>query len=67
MDKIYKSDVFRAIHEGAVDMYEVGGISDERMKEFDEMCLVAEAPHVSQPAHDTAVRRLYPVAVSTRR
>jgi DNA-binding transcriptional regulator YiaG len=60
MRSIYKNDVFRAIHEGAVDMYEVGAISDERMKKFDEMCLAAKSPRVSRPARDVADRRPSP-------
>jgi putative transcriptional regulator len=39
MGKIYKSEAFRAIHEGAVAMYEVGAISEERMREYDRACL----------------------------
>ncbi|MDR0322436.1 MAG: hypothetical protein LBI28_13120 [Treponema sp.] len=39
----YKSDAFEAIHEDAVSMYEIGAISEERMKEYDEMCLVKES------------------------
>ena len=45
----YKSDAFEAIHEDAVSMYEIGAISEERMKEYDEMCLVKE----SEPAYKT--------------
>jgi DNA-binding transcriptional regulator YiaG len=64
---IYKSDAFRAIHEGAVDMYEVGGISEARMKEFDEMCLIPEVLHVSRTARDVTVRRPSPVATPAHR
>jgi putative transcriptional regulator len=39
----YKSDAFEAIHEDAVAMYKAGAISRERMKEYDEMCLVQES------------------------
>ncbi|MDR1148231.1 MAG: XRE family transcriptional regulator [Spirochaetaceae bacterium] len=67
MDKIYKNDVFHAIHEGAVDMYEVGAISDERMKEYDEMCLAAKVPRVSRPARDAADCRPYPAGAPTHR
>jgi DNA-binding transcriptional regulator YiaG len=38
--KRYKSDAFEALHESMKDLYELGGISDERMREFDEACLV---------------------------
>jgi DNA-binding transcriptional regulator YiaG len=65
--KIYKSDAFRAIHEGAVDMYEVVGISEARMKEFDEMCFIPEVLHVSRTARDVPARRLSPVAAPAHR
>ena len=38
----YKSDAYEAIHEDAVADFDVGAISEERMKEYDEMCLVQE-------------------------
>ena len=44
----YKSDAFEAIHEDAVSMYEIGAISEERMKEYDEMCLAQE----SEPSYE---------------
>ena len=38
----YKSDAFEAIHEDAMADFEVGAISEARMREYDEMCLVQE-------------------------
>ena len=38
----YKSDAYEAIHENATAMYEIGAISEEKMREFNEMCLVQE-------------------------
>jgi DNA-binding transcriptional regulator YiaG len=38
----YKSEVYEVVHQDAVAMYKVGAISEERMKEYDEMCLVRE-------------------------
>jgi len=35
----YKSEAFAALHENAVAMYKVGGITEESMHEYDEMCL----------------------------
>ena len=38
------------LHQGAVDMHKLGIISDERMREYDEMCLEKPAvpvQHVS--------------------
>ena len=36
----YKSEIFEVLHENAVEMYKVGGITEASMREYDEMCLV---------------------------
>ena len=36
----YKSKILEMIHENASDNYEIGAISEARMHEYDEMCLV---------------------------
>ncbi|MDR0290599.1 MAG: XRE family transcriptional regulator [Treponema sp.] len=46
----YKSDAYEAIHEDAMAGFEVGAISEEKMKEYDEMCLVHES---SPPPYKT--------------
>ena len=38
----YKSEIYEVIHQDAVADFEVGAISEVRMREFDEMCLVQE-------------------------
>ena len=38
----YKSDILRTIHEGAIDKFAIGAISEARMREFDEMCLASD-------------------------
>jgi len=38
----YKSDAYEAIHEDAMADFEVGAISEARMRYYDEMCLVQE-------------------------
>ena len=40
MNAQYNSEAAEAIHESAQDLYEIGAISKDRMREFDEMCLV---------------------------
>jgi hypothetical protein len=65
MDKIYQSDILRAVYEGAVVMHEVGGISDARMKEYDKMCLVSEAPHVPSPANTFSPPLPFPVVAAS--
>ena len=38
----YESDILETIHESATEMFKIGAISEERMREFDEMCLADE-------------------------
>jgi len=35
----YKSDIFKVIHQDAVEMYKIGGITEASLREYDEMCL----------------------------
>ena len=39
----YKSEIKKVIHLEAVSMHKVGSISNEEMREYDEMCLVKSA------------------------
>jgi len=38
----YKSEIYEVLHQDAVADFEVGAISEARMREFDEMCLAQE-------------------------
>jgi len=38
----YKSEIYEVVHQDAVEMYKIGAISEERMKEYDKKCLVQE-------------------------
>ena len=38
----FKSDILQMIHENATTNYEIGAISEARMQEYNEMCLVVE-------------------------
>jgi len=49
MNKKYQSEAMQVIHEDMKGMQQLGIISDERMSEFDEMCLVNE-PETSYKA-----------------
>ncbi|MDR2192866.1 MAG: XRE family transcriptional regulator [Treponema sp.] len=42
MKKKYKSEILEVIYQDAKAMFEVGGISKERMREYDRDCLVEE-------------------------
>ena len=39
----YKSDILETIHENATANFEIGAISGERMREYDEMCLTEDS------------------------
>ncbi|GHV09173.1 hypothetical protein FACS189485_21470 [Spirochaetia bacterium] len=41
--KKYKSTAAKVIHESAIDLYKDGIITEARMKEFDQSCLVSTA------------------------
>ena len=42
MKRRYEHEAFQVIHEDMIGMHELGIISDARMREFDEMCLIQE-------------------------
>jgi len=39
----YKSEIYEVIHQDAMADFEVGAISEEKMREYDKMCLVQES------------------------
>ena len=38
----YKSEIYEVVHQDALANFEIGAISEARMKEYDEICLVQE-------------------------
>jgi len=40
---IYKSEIYEVIHQDATAMFEIGAISEAKMREFDKMCLIQES------------------------
>jgi len=48
----YKSDILETIHENATANFEIGAISEARMREYDEMCL-AEESETTQKVENT--------------
>ena len=38
----YRSDILEVIHESASEKFKIGAISEERMREYDKMCLSSE-------------------------
>jgi len=49
----YKSDILEAIHESATEKFQIGAISENRMREYDEMCLESETSQDNN-AHEYA-------------
>ena len=47
----YKSDILETIHENATANFRIGAISEEKMREYDEMCLEEETDAVKRTEH----------------
>jgi putative transcriptional regulator len=50
----YKSEIYEVVHQDATEMFKIGAISEERMREFDEMCLSPETDAVEASAAQKA-------------
>ena len=48
----YKSEIFEILHENAVEMYKIGGITEAEMREYDEVCLSPKAEQKSSPVYN---------------
>ena len=48
---IYKSEIYEVVHQDATAMFAIGAISEAKMREFDEMCLIQE-PGTVHPAEN---------------
>jgi uncharacterized protein YegP (UPF0339 family) len=59
MAKVYRSKALRALHETMSDLHAAGSLTDDKMKDFDAMCLVAEG------ATRAAMRRNRPLSFVT--
>jgi len=42
----YKSEIYEVVHQDATEMFKIGAISEARMREYDEMCLVQEPEEI---------------------
>ena len=51
----YKSEIYEVIHQDATADFEVGAISEARMKEYDDMCFVEEKPDADYAAEKSTV------------
>jgi putative transcriptional regulator len=50
----YKSEIYEVVHQDAVEMFKIGAISEDRMKEYDKKCLIQE-PETTPAASQTGV------------
>jgi DNA-binding transcriptional regulator YiaG len=57
----YKSEIYEVIHQDAVANFEVGAISEDQMREYDEMCLVREPRTANETAETTKMEYGSPV------
>ena len=54
----YKSDIYEVIHQSAIDKFEIGAISEARMREYDEMCLVKIPDPVYKAEQNKGIEKL---------
>ena len=47
----YKSEILEVLHENAVEMYKIGGITEASMREYDEMCLANPKTENKSPVY----------------
>jgi DNA-binding transcriptional regulator YiaG len=59
----YKSDILEVIHENATANFEIGAISEEKMREYDEMCLVEDSKTTQRTDSSEKVEHIDIVAV----
>jgi putative transcriptional regulator len=56
----YKSEILEVLHENAVEMYKIGGITEASMREYDEMCLASpNAEQESTPVYNENNKNVY--------
>jgi len=44
----YKSEIFEVIYQSAVEKFKIGAISESRMREYDEMCLMEKPEKIEK-------------------
>ena len=62
-DMKYKSDILEVIHENATANFEIGAISEERMREYDEMCLIEDSKTTQGTDNSKKIEHIDLVAV----
>jgi DNA-binding transcriptional regulator YiaG len=59
----YKSEICEVMHQDALADFEVGAISEARMREYDEMCLV-QTPQTARKAEHPEERQSITPAIA---
>ena len=59
----YKSDILEVIHENATANFEIGAISAEKMREYDEMCLIEDSTTTQKNNSSEKIEHIDLVAV----
>ena len=54
----FKSDIYEVIHESAVEKFKIGAISEARMQDYNEMCLVKEPETSYETENPTVLKRI---------
>jgi len=59
----YKSDILEVIHENATANFEIGAISEAKMREYDEMCLTEDSKTIRKTDNPEEIAHIDLVAV----
>jgi len=59
----YKSDILEVIHENATANFEIGAISEAKMREYDEMCLAEDSETIKRTDSTEKIANIDLVAV----
>ena len=59
----YKSDILEVIHENATANFEIGAISEAKMREYDEMCLAEDSKIIKKTDSPEEIAHINLVAV----
>jgi len=44
----YKSEIYEVIYQSAIEKYKIGAISESKLKEYDEMCLMEKPEKIKK-------------------
>ena len=60
---VYKSEIYEVIHQSAIEKFEIGAISETKMREYNEMCLLKESETAPDPDVCPEKKQSSPIAV----